>query len=166
MIRRGKGRRAAATLLALAAVLVASPARAANGIRHAGDVLQIALPVAALALSLGLGDGAGARDLLDAVIVTTAITGMLKLEVDERRPGGGKHSFPSGHTSLSFCAAEYLRRRHGPRWGILALLLASFVGYSRVASGRHWTHDVLAGAAIGVSVTFFLTRRPTREAVS
>lgn len=148
--------RALATLLVLGAL--PAPCRAANEIRHAGDALQIVIPAGALGLSLHRHDGQGSRELLESVALTTAITVGLKLGVHEERPSGGMHSFPSGHTALAFCGAEYLQHRYGPRWGVPALVLATFVGYSRVESKEHWTHDVVAGAAIGVAGARALTR--------
>ena len=158
-MRRGAEGRARASVIALAAALaVASPVHAANEIRHAGDALQLALPAGALVLSLNRGDGTGIRQLLESVAVSTAITGGLKYTVHEERPGGGTHSFPSGHTTLSFCAAEFLQRRYGSHWGIPAAVLAAFVGYSRVQSKEHWTHDVLAGAVIGAGTSRLVTQ--------
>ena len=159
MMRRGTRPRGWVAVIALAAALaVAPPVRAANEIRHAGDALQLALPAGALTLSLTRHDGSGARELLESVAVTTAITASLKLSIHEERPGGGTRSFPSGHTALSFCAAEFLQRRYGSHWGIPAAILATFVGYSRVQSKEHWTHDVLAGAVIGAGTSRVLTR--------
>ena len=142
-----------------AALLGAAPCRAANEIRHAGDALQIGLPVGALVLAVHRDDDQGARQLLESVAITTAITGILKYTVHEERPGGGTHSFPSGHTALSFCAAEFLQERYGSRWGIPAAVLATFVGYSRVHSKEHWTHDVVAGGAIGAGTSRLVTSR-------
>lgn len=59
------------------------------------------------------------------------------------------HSFPSGHTVSLFawvlpCLALFGRRA----WPVA--FLAILAGFSRVAVGAHWPHDVLAGAAIGL----------------
>lgn len=39
---------------------------------------------------------------------------------------------------------------YGWSWGVPAYLAASFVGFTRVQSDEHYTHDVLVGAAIGI----------------
>jgi membrane-associated phospholipid phosphatase len=57
--------------------------------------------------------------------------------------------FPSGHTLAAFVSAVVLpRTRHGR---ILAILVASLVGWARVVVGHHRVADVLAGAAAGAT---------------
>ena len=51
-----------------------------------------------------------------------------------------------------------MRRRYGLKWGVPFYALAAFVGYSRVESRNHYTHDVVAGAAIGIASSFIFTR--------
>src|ERR1043166_9233979 len=82
----------------------------------------------------------------------------LKYAVSETRPNGGSHSFPSGHTSISFCSAEFVRKRYGWEYGIPAYALASLVAYSRVEAGEHYPHDVIAGAGIGIASSLIFTR--------
>lgn len=68
-------------------------------------------------------------------------------------------SFPSGHTVGAFALAGVLL--FGSRsipLRIVALLLATGVGLSRVLAFRHWPSDVLASALIGtVFAWFFVT---------
>ena len=82
--------------------------------------------------------------------------------VDAKRPNGGTRSFPSGHTSFSFAGAEFIRKEYGWGWGTPALLVAGFVGWSRVQADQHYTRDVLAGAAIGVLANHDFWRRKSR----
>jgi membrane-associated phospholipid phosphatase len=66
------------------------------------------------------------------------------------------HSFPSGHTVSIFSATvviTYLCKNKG--WGVLALLVALSVGYSRMYLSEHFFEDVMAGSVIGVIVTAF-----------
>ena len=59
------------------------------------------------------------------------------------------NSFPSGHTTAFFVIAGLVCLQRINAWlKFLVLLLAVFVGFSRIASGVHWPLDVL-GAAIG-----------------
>ncbi len=74
----------------------------------------------------------------------------LKLSVDRTRPDGRNHSFPSGHTSTVFAVATIISYEY-PDWRIPAYSLAGAVGLSRIALGRHYVGDVLAGAAIGIA---------------
>jgi membrane-associated phospholipid phosphatase len=90
--------------------------------------------------------------------MTLGVTYGLKYTVDEKRPNGGSHSFPSAHTSISFSAAEFMRKRYGWEYGIPAYAAASFVAYSRVESREHWPHDVIAGASIGIVSSFIFTK--------
>ena len=134
--------------------------RADDKIRLAGDVLLCVLPATGVVLCAGHGDGWGVWQLAEAVTLTFGATGILKYLVPEKRPDGGEHSFPSGHTSISFCSAEFIRKRYGWGWGIPAYAAAVFVGYSRIQSKAHYAHDVAAGALIGfVFGTVFTTTR-------
>jgi membrane-associated phospholipid phosphatase len=57
--------------------------------------------------------------------------------------------FPSGHTLAAFVCAVVLPRTRRGR--VLALLVASLVGWARVEVGHHRVADVLAGAAAGTT---------------
>lgn len=133
-----------------------------------GTVVQYAVPLSALALTFLLGhadeqgppgldahdllhlNGSPRHDLALAIGRSVVLTQGLKYAVDEQRPNGAARSFPSGHTSLAFSGAEFIRKEYGWGWGIPAYLAASYVGWSRVESKQHYTHDVLAGAVIGI----------------
>lgn len=90
------------------------------------------------------------------------ITYGLKYSVDEQRPNGEPHSFPSGHTSASFMGAEFIRKEYGWWAGAPAYLAASYVGWTRQQSRNHYSRDVFAGAAIGIlsnhDISDFTTR--------
>lgn len=64
-------------------------------------------------------------------------------------------SFYSGHTSLAFAALSatamtaQLRYRAGPLPWIVMLGLGGSIAYERVAAGRHFPTDVIAGAVTG-----------------
>jgi len=131
---------------------------AADGIQTAGDVLQFVLPATAAGLTLGYRDGQGALQLGESLAVTLGVTYALKYSIDERRPNGGSQSFPSGHSSISFSAAEFMRERYGWEYGVLAYAAASFVAYSRVESREHYPRDVVAGAGIGILSSYIFTK--------
>lgn len=131
---------------------------AGDDIQLAGDILQYVLPTTAGGLTLGFGDYKGTLQFGKSFALTEGVTYGLKYTVNERRPNGGSHSFPSAHTSVSFSAAEFMRKRYGWAFGIPAYAAASFVGYSRVESREHHPQDVIAGAAIGILSSYLFTR--------
>jgi membrane-associated phospholipid phosphatase len=133
-------------------------ARASDAVEWAGDVLQFVLPATAAGLTLGHKDGTGALQLGGSTALAVGATYGLKYAIDEERPNGGKHSFPSRHSSLSFASAEFMRKRYGWEYGVPAYALASFVAYSRVEARQHHPHDVIAGAAIGILSSYLFTR--------
>jgi membrane-associated phospholipid phosphatase len=55
--------------------------------------------------------------------------------------------FPSGHTLAAFTAALTVPRR--PFGRVLALAVATLVGWARVRVGHHRVVDVVAGASVG-----------------
>jgi len=80
---------------------------------------------------------------------------------EDRDAIGSTLSFYSGHTSIAFAMATagaylYTIRNPRSRYAALvwtgALLGAGAVGYSRVAAGRHFWTDAIAGAVVGTAV--------------
>ena len=156
---RLRGAAAAACLL----VSVLAPgagvtASAAGDTEAAGNALVFALPAVSAGASLIHGDGDGFVQLTESAALALGITYGLKYTVNAERPNGGENSFPSGHATLSFCSAEFLRRRYGWSWGLPAYAVAGFVGYSRVDAREHYAGDVLAGAAIGAVSAWLFTK--------
>ncbi len=80
----------------------------------------------------------------------------LKRAVNEPRPGGDPHSFPSGHTSVAFAFAQIMHHEFGEQsiwYSVGAYSAAATVGLMRIAKGAHWASDVLVGAGIGMLST-------------
>lgn len=79
------------------------------------------------------------------------LTNIPKCCIDEKRPEfTGHNSFPSGHTATVFMGAELVRIEYGGWYGVGAYTLATGVGFMRMYNGRHWLHDVVAGAGVGI----------------
>jgi len=129
----------------------------------AGNVGTVLIPAVAAGATLAKKDGTGGKHLFLSLLAAAAVTEGLNAVVHQRGPDGRDHSFPSGHTSISFAAASYMQFRYGWRYGIPAFLAAAFVGYSRVEADEHWTKDVLGGAAIGIVSGWIFTSRYRKE---
>ena len=102
-------------------------------------------------------DWKGVLEGAESAVLIGGVTTGLKFAVNEKRPNGGNHSFPSGHASFSFATSEFIRKRYGWEYGIPAYFAASFVGYSRIEANDHYTHDVVAGAFLGILSSYFFT---------
>jgi PAP2 superfamily len=162
----GRGRRrttATALVFALALPFGVGQARA-DAVRRAGDVGAVLLPVGAATGALIVKDHKGLHQLGEVYLSTMAVVYILKPLVNRTRPDGGAQSFPSGHAASAFAGAAFIQMRYGWHLGLPAYAVAAFVGYSRVESKRHYTSDVLAGAAIGIGANLVFTR--PREHVS
>jgi membrane-associated phospholipid phosphatase len=65
-------------------------------------------------------------------------------------------SFPSGHTVTAFSTAlvftYFVKNKN---WGVLFLIVAILVGYSRMYLSEHFFEDVTAGSVLGVFLTIF-----------
>lgn len=123
-----------------------------------------------------IGTGAVMRDLrtvrfgtrmLAAHLFATALRGMIKHAVDRTRPDvaaeegrgyemtKGKrfesdyNSFPSGHSAGAFAVARAVGREY-PAAAWPALAAATAASAAQVLRSRHFTTDVLAGAAVGL----------------
>lgn len=125
-----------------------------------GNLLYLA---AGLGLPL-LRDGRAGRNhalrTADALGTSVLIAEGLKTIVRERRPdGSARDSFPSGHATAAFAVAtmeSQWHHREAPLWYLGATLISA----SRVSLDRHYTQDVVAGAALGYAVSRLELSRP------
>ena len=95
----------------------------------------------------------------------------VKYFVEETRPDGTGHSFPSGHTANAFLGAHLAWKEFKDSSPVLAYsgyALAAFVAGSRLHNNRHWIADVMAGAGFGIlSVELsYLIYFPVRNAIA
>lgn len=139
-------------ILLLLFVSFSSPVYAGTFAERVGDFTAPTIGIAAILPAFGGTDGyAIAARRTDGVIITLALTELLKNTIHETRPDGSDdRSFPSGHTAAAFAMASALSEEH-PKQKWLYIGLAALVGWSRVESDKHHWHDVLAGAVIGLS---------------
>lgn len=149
---------------------------------HVSDVLQYSLmltPVLDGVLTSMFGARASGDTLgvlLDdaqAFLVTGIAMSALKSGLGRERPGGlegdasGAQSFPSRHTAMAFTGAGLICSHHladgqGDAADVAlcgaGLATATATGLLRIAADRHYTTDVLAGAAIGLASGYFVPR--------
>lgn len=157
-MQSSSGRLIQALVLSVVIFTAVSTAWSDDRVGTAGDVATVVVAAAAGGMTLALKDREGMLQLVKSAALDLAVTYGLKYSVSERRPNGeDRQSFPSAHASVAFTSAEYLRKRYGWEYGIPAYGLASFVAYSRVETDKHYFHDVLAGAAIGIAGSYIFT---------
>ncbi|HDR04667.1 MAG TPA: phosphatase PAP2 family protein [Candidatus Marinimicrobia bacterium] len=87
-----------------------------------------------------------------SLMITTGATLLLKKVTGRQRPNGKPYSFPSGHTSITFCTASVLHSWYGPKAAIPAYSAAAFTAFSRMQDNYHWLSDVIFGAALGIAI--------------
>jgi len=134
----------------VALIVASTPANASDGIKTAGEILRIVLPVAAGGFSLYREDYDGVLQLGVSELFAEGTSLVLQHFIHEQRPDKSDYkSFPSDSAAVSFAAASYLQIRYGWQYGLPAYALAGFVGYSRVEAKKHHWGDVLAGAVLG-----------------
>lgn len=126
-----------------------------------GDVLQLALPVAAGITTIVLKDWEGSKQFAFSYASSIVVTHALKKIVRKERPEDRNRfdAFPSGHTTSAFSGASFIQRRYGWKYGGPAYFLAAIVGVSRMEGpdGWHDIWDVAAGAAVGIGATYIFT---------
>ncbi|SEN18475.1 PAP2 superfamily protein [Luteibacter sp. UNCMF331Sha3.1] len=132
------------------------------------------LAVGAGALVFGADDDVGDTfwRSTDAMVITAAATTTMKYAFRRERPSdtdspdrwfrsGSARSFPSGEVAaLSAAVVPFIVKYSDDYPVVYALaLLPAYDAVARVKVRAHWQSDVLAGAAIGVSVGIWATRR-------
>lgn len=92
--------------------------------------------------------------LASAYMGAGVITYGMKRLIGRKRPLDetlGNPALPSGHASITFSVATILGYQY-PKWRIPLYIGAGLVSFSRIYLGRHYTSDVVAGAAIGTAM--------------
>jgi membrane-associated phospholipid phosphatase len=131
-------------------------------LEDAGDILQLALPIAAGVTTIIKRDWKGTKQFALSYGTGFIVTHSLKRIIRKERPEGRNlyDAFPSGHTTSAFSGASFIQRRYGWKYGKWAYLLATIVGVSRMEgpNGWHDIWDVLAGATVGIGSTYIFTK--------
>jgi membrane-associated phospholipid phosphatase len=92
-----------------------------------------------------------------ANLIGMGISSSVKKMTGVMRPDSSNRlSFPSGHTTKAFIAAEFMRQEYkgvSPWYGIGAYTMAVGTGVLRMYNNKHWLNDVIAGAGVGILST-------------
>lgn len=65
------------------------------------------------------------------------------------------YSFPSGHTLASFEAAVIIFL-HNKKWGIISLIFAVLIAFSRMYLFVHFPTDIIGGAVLGTLISILV----------
>ena len=134
-----------------------SEAKFASG---AGNLIYLGVGTLLPLLEDGKDGKEHAARTADAVLTSTLFTEVLKHVVREKRPHSDERtSFPSGHATAAFAVATMQSHYH-PKQSLLWYGGATLIAASRVQLHRHFTHDVIAGAAVGYFTSKFELKRP------
>lgn len=94
------------------------------------------------------------RIFILGTVIYVATTQGLKYAINETRPNGTEHSFPSGHAATAFFGATILAKEYGENYPWIAVggyAIAGTTAVLRMANNQHWASDVLMGAGIGMA---------------
>ena len=125
------------------------------------DYIQYA-PIAEMYIADAIGSKAKnhwfdqTKNLVVSSLFTAIVTHAIKRGMNKRRPSGGPHSFPSGHTATAFLGATSLYHEFKETSTVLAYsgyAFATTTGTFRMINNAHWFSDVLAGAGISILMT-------------
>ncbi|MGY6648431.1 phosphatase PAP2 family protein [Wenyingzhuangia sp. IMCC45574] len=153
--------------IVLLVLFLSAKLTAQSTIETIGDVALYTSPAAILGVALIEKDKEGLKMYAKGFALNTVVTLGLKELIKKRRPNGEDlKSFPSGHTSATFQAAAYLQKRYGWGYGVPAYLVASYTGFSRVYSDKHFIEDTLVGASIGIVSSYLFTRKKDKNSTT
>ncbi len=104
-----------------------------------------------LALVIGFFVGMiGIKNLIRRERPFTVPDALLSFETLLIHTGLDRFSFPSAHTIIAFASAVVLFR-FNKLWGIITLILAGLIGFSRLYLYVHFPSDVFVGMLVGIA---------------
>ena len=135
---------------------IKNDAYAGRSFENLGDVAMFLSNGWAIGMTAHEKDWDGTAQYLESMLSAQLATEIIKTQIiHETRPNGSDtESFPSGHATGAFSAPMFIHRRYGWKQSLIPYGLALFTGYTRVQARMHYTHDVLAGAAVSALFTW------------
>lgn len=92
------------------------------------------------------------KALFSALIINGVSTMVGQAATSDRAPNGEWGTFPSGHTSSTFCFATVMNEAYGPFVGVPLYGLGTLVAIERLDDHEHYLADVLYGGVLGIVV--------------
>jgi len=92
------------------------------------------------------------KALFSALIINGVSTMVGQAATSDRAPNGEWGTFPSGHTSSTFCFATVMNEAYGPFVGVPLYGLGTLVAIERLDDHEHYFADVLYGGVLGIVV--------------
>ena len=124
-----------------------------------GGVVGAVVVFAAMRQPRGMAAG------VTSVVAAWLAAKLLKAVVDRGRPADYLvevntrfesvslgQGYPSGHTAVAFALATVVAGCLVGWWKLLPFVVATVVGFGRIAFGAHFPLDVLGGAALGIGI--------------
>lgn len=162
-------RRLLALVLAVAAIAQLAVALPRPGL-HAGDGIQIALPLVAAACSAARGDlGETVGRFAALMAVAHGLKAALGDQPMNTRPNGDGSGFPSAHTAAAVFGASAVLRTCGaavPYVGPAVTVAAAYVAGTRIEGRRHTLNQTLAGAVFALVADRSFRTRAARARVA
>ncbi len=147
--------------LCAAILAAASPAVAADaGLRKAGNILDIALPVSAAGVALAHRDWKGFGEFVVAAGLTVGTTYALRELVRIRRPDHSDfRSFSPPDLALADSSADFLWDRYGWQYGIPAYAARFVSSYALTDNKKNHWYDTVASAAVAYGFNYAIVTR-------
>ncbi len=85
-----------------------------------------------------------------------AVVAIKRIALVTRPDGSAPNSFPSGHTTTAFAAAEFLNQEFKDKsvlYSIGGYAIATTTGILRMYNNRHYLSDIICGAGLGMLST-------------
>jgi membrane-associated phospholipid phosphatase len=122
----------------------------------AGKMYPNMIYTGAALLSAAFGHERGlvrAEEMALSSIYSGSVAALMKITFQEGRPNNpvDRKSFPSGHATTAFAFAGIVGAEHGVWAAIPAYIIATNTAYSRINDNKHYLHDVVGGATVGLS---------------